>query len=101
MYVRGEKFDFDSVKVPDGAPYHIKEVKWYKGTRLDKEVGADAVAEYFNPYTVRVTVEPNECCMPASDVSYQLKVTQPDGTAELVSSDSFTVRQDFDEENYK
>ena len=98
--VIGEKFDFDSVRVPDGAPYHIKEVKWYKGTRLNNEIGTNAVAEYFYPYTVGVTVEPNEYCKPAS-TSWQLKVTQPDGTVDSVSSDSFTVWPDYDEENFK
>ncbi|MCR4759670.1 MAG: hypothetical protein K5705_05290 [Oscillospiraceae bacterium] len=96
--VIGEKFDIESIKAPDDAPYQIKEVKWYKGSRLNEEVGADAVAEYFNSYTVGVTVEPKEYSEPASDVSYQLRVTKPDGTVDIVSPD--WVEQAFDYENH-
>ena len=96
--VIGEKFDTESIKVPENAPYRIKEIKWYKGSRLNEEVGADAVAEYFNSYTVGVTVEPKEYSEPASDVSYQLRVTKPDGTVDIVSPD--WVEQAFDYENH-
>ncbi len=80
--VIGEKFDFDSIKVPEDAPYRISKVEW---SRRWDTLGADDVAENYYPYTVSVTVEPKEFCeLNESDASYRVITELADGSTELV-----------------
>ncbi|MBR3417545.1 MAG: hypothetical protein IKG82_02510, partial [Oscillospiraceae bacterium] len=91
--VIGEKFDVDSIKVPDDALYHITNVKWEKSR--GKTVGKDETAAYFEPYTICVTVEPNDFTRVADGFTSSVYETQADGTQKLLNS---PMRRDFDEE---
>ncbi|WP_037292800.1 hypothetical protein, partial [Ruminococcus flavefaciens] len=103
--VIGEKLDFDSVKVPDNAPYKIKDVSWIKVISTSyiqdqiEEVGPDDIAENYYPYRVLVTVEPKENCVPDEfNLSCRMEVGQTDGSTEYASPKMYN---EYDEETHQ
>ncbi|MBP0974622.1 MAG: hypothetical protein J6P20_01015, partial [Oscillospiraceae bacterium] len=79
--VVGQKFD-DSIVIPENAPYHVSDIKWYQG---DRELDADAIAEYYKPYTVCITLESNADKIASyQDAAYRLTAELPDGSFDSV-----------------
>ena len=86
--VVGEKLDFTSLKVPDGAPYRINDVKWYS---FGKEISEDDVAEYNHPYSIEISVTPNEFCdASGSYIPYNLMVGLTDGSYDTVTGNAYS-----------
>ena len=87
--VLGEKLDTTSLTVPEDAPYHISDVKWYKfrSEAKDTEVAAENMQ-----YSIEITLAPNEfCVMPGSgsNASYSLTFDQGSGVSETVSGSAY------------
>ena len=84
--VIGEKLDFDSITIPDDAPYHITDVKWYKGY---DEADKNDIVEYYKPYRVEVTVESDEYCKAPDTVDYTVTAEYEDGTFNTLNSRTY------------
>ncbi|MBR4132714.1 MAG: S-layer homology domain-containing protein [Oscillospiraceae bacterium] len=84
--VPGQKLSF-SAEVPDDAPYHIKEVKWFvPGVFTSTYLGANDQAEYYKTYCAEVIVEENEFCVFDSwHADYRLTADLSDGTSQIRS----------------
>ena len=79
----GKPFDFD-IEIPEDAPYHIKEVSW--STNSDTPITKDDKAEYYHPYTIRITLESEPCCQSSFwDASFTMEAAQLDGSVETIS----------------
>ena len=84
--VIGEKLDFDSISVPEDAPYHITDVKWYKGYN---EADRDYTVEYYKPYRVEITVESEEYCKAPDNADYVVMAEQADGTVDTSTGQTY------------
>ncbi len=101
--VIGKPLDFD-IEIPEDAPYHIKEVSW--STNSDTPITKDSVAEYYHPYTIRITLESDPCCQSSHwDASFTMEAAQHDGSVETISEpmrdpitaqNSSYARQEYD-----
>ncbi|MBR6718383.1 MAG: hypothetical protein IKI77_08585, partial [Oscillospiraceae bacterium] len=96
--VIGEPLTFHA-EIPEDAPYHITDIAWMKG---DVPVEPDEAADYFQPYTICVTVESNDFCESDGSFSaFSIAAEQADGSVDLVSDSSLLydyARQAYDEE---
>ncbi|WP_295085838.1 dockerin type I domain-containing protein [Ruminococcus sp.] len=92
----GENLDFTSPTVPKNAPYHITGVKWF---RFDSEVKADEAVVYNSPYSIEITVAPNEFCEVSSiDTFYSMTVGTESGISTTVNG---RAKEDYDYSDQK
>ena len=99
----GKPLDFD-IEIPEDAPYHIKAVSW--STNSDTPITKDSVAEYYHPYSIRITLESEPCCQSSHwDASFTMEAAQLDGSVETISEpmrdpitaqNSSYARQEYD-----
>ncbi len=96
--VIGEPLSFNA-EIPEDAPYHITDIAWMKG---NVPVEPDEAADYFQPYTICVTVESNDFCESDGCFSaFSIAAEQADGSVDLVSDSNLNyddARQAYDEE---
>ena len=103
--VIGETFDF-TAEVPDDAPYHVTKVEWSRGSTGLRGYGSyediteSSVADYWEPYTVYVTIAPNDFTeFLESEASSAFTVDNADGSQDTQYWEGW-AHQDYDEEIY-
>ena len=87
--VPGKEFD-RTAEVPEGAPYHVKEVNWYKDTKswaAGTLTSPDDTPEYGHAYMVEVCLESNDYCTSDFSADYSFTVGLPDGTTETINGE--------------
>ncbi len=103
--VIGETFDY-TAEVPADAPYHVTKVEWARGSTglrgygSYEDVTESSVAEYWQPYTVYVTIAPDDFTeFHESESSLTFTVDNADGSQSVKNWKGWS-NQDFDEEIY-
>ena len=103
--VIGETFDY-TAEVPADAPYHVTKVEWARGSTGLRGYGSyediteSSVADYWEPYTVYVTIAPDDFTeFHESESSLTFTVDNADGSQDTKYWEGW-ANQDYDEEIY-